>query len=59
MMEYFEFNDIRELKDYVRCSIDKFQEVMYLKMTQPMSIGINMDKFGIQLDAKLRSCSSW
>ena len=48
MMEYFECDDIGELKDCVGCKIDRSQQGKYLKMTQPVIIQSFEEKFEVQ-----------
>jgi hypothetical protein len=49
MQQYFECEDIGELKEYVGCKIDQNKKDESLKITQPVIIRSFQDEFGVKL----------
>jgi hypothetical protein len=58
MQEYFECEDIGELKEYVGCKIDQNKKDKSLKISQLVIIGSFQDEFGVKPDFKLETPAS-
>jgi hypothetical protein len=58
MQQYFECEDIGELKEYVGCKIDWNKKDKSLKISQPVIIRSFQDEFGVKPDSKLATPAS-
>ena len=58
MHQFFECEDIGELKEYVGCKIERDKERKSLKISQPVIIQSFEDEFGVKPDLKLETPAS-
>jgi hypothetical protein len=58
MQQYFECEDIGELKEYVGCKINWNKKDKSLKISQPVIIRSFQDEFGVKPDFKLETTAS-